>query len=148
MRYVKTIMSSAKARSATRRLRSGSGIAPKVEGLSEAVLQRPSKHRMKIIADKAEPWVVPRKIGNDEECPLLIIIAPFRLHIMLIIKSSIIWGVLIFSRMHRIYWKEILSKAFLKSSLRAITSGLGSDRDWSMISETILEMFSALRPCK
>ena len=76
MRYVKTIMSSAKARSATRRLRSGNGIAPKVEGLSEAVLQRPSKHRMKIIADKAEPWVVPCKIGNDEECPLLIIIAP------------------------------------------------------------------------
>ena len=90
MRYVKTIMSSAKARSVTRRLRSESEIAPKFEGLSEAVLQRPSKHRMKIIADKAEPCVVPRKIGNDKECPLLIIIAPFRLHIMLIIKSSII----------------------------------------------------------
>ena len=51
-------MSSAKASNATRRLRSGIGIAPKTEGLSEAVLQRPSKHRIKIIADKAEPCVV------------------------------------------------------------------------------------------
>ena len=55
MRYVKIIISSAYTRSATMRLRSGISIAPNVDGLSEAVLQSPSKHSMKIIADKADP---------------------------------------------------------------------------------------------
>ncbi len=67
MIYVKTIISSAYTRRAIKRQRSGIRIAPNLEGFPDAVLQRPSKHNMKMIADKADPCVVPCEIGKEEQ---------------------------------------------------------------------------------